>query len=173
MTVSCAWRAVGMAWLLATSTASMADTPRPAASQHKLACERWEVVSSCEVSWYRLLANPAAYRGKIVGLTGYLVSDFGNLILYPDKANYESGSETASILLERPLSIPRNIADKVSASGYPVFILGRFTTKAEIAGFNTPRAGGLYDIHKIISTSRTPSDEPLIMDGIHVLPPED
>lgn len=157
--------------LLAMSNVAVADTPAHASPTSSApACEQWTTLEPCEVSWYALLANPKAYRGRIVGVTGYLVSAFGNLILYPDKANYESGSETASLLLERPFSIPRDLASQVTAGGRTVYVLARFTTKAEVVGFNTPRAGGLYEIHKIINSQRTLSSEPLNMDGIRFQP---
>lgn len=175
----CATTWAGLALLLAVGITSAADTPPTAmtgdghqqTTPHRATCEQWDDLASCKVSWYRLLANPSAYRGKVVGITGYLARDFGNLVLYPDKADYVKGNETDSILLERPFAIPKNILDKAKAGGCSVFILGRFSTEAEVVGFDTLRTGGLYDIHKIISAPWVPSDEPLDMNGIHILPP--
>jgi hypothetical protein len=136
------------------------------------ACERWSVLASCGVSWYRLQANSSAYRGRIVGLTGYLISDFGDLVLYPDKANYEGGNELDSIVLERPFTISREIVDKVASGVYPVFVLGRFGPPVQGDAHAVPRAGRLYEIHKIMITSRVPSGSPLNTDGIRIQPPE-
>lgn len=121
-------------------------------------------------AWYRLLAAPAAYRGKIVGLTGYLVSDFGNLILYPDKASYERGNEDDSIVLERPFTIPKEIVDKAANCVFPVYVLGRLGPRIEGNVHVVPRRGSLYDIHRIIMTPRIPSGTPLNMEGMHVDP---
>ncbi|MEY2149308.1 hypothetical protein SAMN05192579_12017 [Rhodanobacter glycinis] len=136
------------------------------------ACEQWSVVASCGVSWYRLQANPSAYRGKIVGLTGYLVSDFGDLILYPDKANYEGGNELDSIVLERPFAVSQEIVDKAVSGVYPVFVLGRLGPPVQGNVHVVPRAGSLYDIHKIIITQRVPSGSPLNKKGIRIQPSE-
>lgn len=168
---------VGAALSLASGVGAAATGPKAAGAGqstavHQPGCDRFDTLAPCEVSWYRLLSSPAAYNGKIVGITGYLVSDFGNLILYPDKAAYASGSDASSVILGRPLAIPRNIADKAAADGCMVYVLGRFTSEGGIAGFNTPRAGGLYEIHKIISMRRVPSDEPLDVQGIRILPAE-
>lgn len=173
-------RFIGLTMLLACGTTAMASstditdgpTGHPAPLTREAACEQWSPLPACYVSWHRLLANPAAYRGKIVWLTGYLVSDFGNLILYPDKANYESGGEIDSVLLKRPFAIPGDIADKASAGIYPVIVMGRFSPEAETVGFDRSRAGSLYDIHKITHTQRVPSGEPLNRDGIHIQSPE-
>lgn len=137
------------------------------------ACEQWSVLASCGVSWYRLQADPSAYRGKIVGITGYLVSDFGDLVLYPDEANYESGNELDSIVLNRPFTISREIVDKAASGAYPVFVLGRFGPPVQGNVHVVPRAGSLYDIHKIIITSRVPSGSPLNTEGIRIQSPEE
>lgn len=135
-------------------------------------CEKWSDATSCEVSWYRLQADPAAYRGKIVGLTGYLVSNFGDLVLYPDKIHYDSGSEVDSIILERPFAVSREIVDKAASGAYPVFVLGRFGPAVEADVHTVPRSGSLYDIRKILTVPRIPSGAPLDTDGIRILPSE-
>lgn len=159
--------------LLAAGIA-VAGTPKPAASQvaasKQGACERWEVFADCHVSWYRLLANPAAYRGRIVGVTGYLVSDFGDLILYPDKASYQRGNEDDGLILQRPFSISKRIVDKAAHGAFPVYVLGRLGSPIEGNVHVIPRVGSLYEIHKILDTPRIPSGTPLEMDGIHIQP---
>lgn len=168
-------RIIGWVALLVSSAVATAGERPPAAGQkapiHEAACKQWAALPTCYVSWYRLLANPVAYRGKIVWLTGYLVSDFGELILYPDKTSYEGGSETDSILLGRPYAVSEEMADKASSGIYPVIVMGRFTPDAGKIGFDRARAGSLYDIHKITRTQRVPSGEPLNRDGLRILPP--
>ena len=149
--------------------ATHAPTRQPAPREGT--CETWSASAFCEISWDRLQANPAAYRGKIVGLTGYLVSDFGDLILYPDMTHYESGSEVDSIILERPFAISREIVDKAASGAYPVFVLGRLGPAVAGDVHNVPRSGRLYDIRKILMTPRVPSGTSLNKDGIRILPP--
>lgn len=132
-------------------------------------CDQWAALPTCYVSWYRLLANPEAYRGKVVWLTGYLVSDFGELILYPDRTNYEGGGEAASILLQRPYDVSEDLVDQASSGIYPVVVMGRFSPVVEKIGFDRSRAGGLYDIHKISRTQRVPSGEPFNRRGVRIL----
>jgi len=167
--------------LLTTSTAALSgaaastvpDVGHQQMARHDKTCKAWENGQACYVSWYRLLAHPEAYRDKVVWITGYLVSDFGELILYPNKADYEATSEVDSVLLVRPFAIPKDVADKLASDAYPVTVMGRFNPDAPVAGFDIPRAGSLYDIHKIVSSPRVVSDEPLNMTGIRILPPQD
>lgn len=177
----CSVRALSMMVLLAASAVAMAGTHKPLAAGHalrvqasgKATCEQWTMLQMCDVSWYRLLANPNAYRGKIVRLTGYLVGDFGDLIFYPDKADYDAASEIDSIILERPFTVPKAIVDAASSGVYPVTVMGRFKPMAGAAHVVVPRAGTIYDIRKIVSAPRVPSGTPLNMDGIHVQGHED
>lgn len=137
----------------------------------KAQCEQWRALQACDVSWYRLLASPEAYRGKIVRLTGYLVSDFGDLIFYPDKANYEEASEIDSVVLERPFTISKAIADKAASGVSAVVVMGRFKPMDGVEHLAVPRAGTIYDIQKIASSPRVPSGTPLNTDGIRVQSP--
>lgn len=175
----CLVMSAGLAALLACAAAIAGAAPsttrtvaHPLPPSGATGCAKWDQVSTCYVSWYRLLANPEAYRGRIVWITGYLVSDFGELILYPDKADYEAASEVDSIILVRPYAIPKNIADKLATDVYPVTVMGRFSPEARSAGFGIPRAGSLREIRKIVSTPRVNSDERLNMQGVRILPPE-
>lgn len=133
-------------------------------------CGQWTRRQACDVSWYRLLANPESYRGKIVRLTGYLVSDFGDLIFYPDKADYDAASEIDSVILERPFTIPKAVADKAATGAPAVIVMGRFKPMDGAEHQVIPRAGTLYDIQRIVGTSRVPSGTPLDTDGIRIQP---
>jgi len=129
----------------------------------------------CEVSYYRLLAAPEVLEGHIVGLTGYLASDFGVLVLYPDAVAFQGRRHVESLVLEPPFSIPEDLLDEVrnTEGVYPVFVYGRFRPEHDAPTLAPRRLGALHDIRKILAVPQVISREPLDMHGISVEKIED
>lgn len=154
----------------AVAAAHAATAAQKNHGDHATQCRQWSAWLACDVSWYRLLADPAAYDDRIVRIDGYLVSDFGDLILYPDETSYRGGRETESLLLARPFSIPADIIDQlgVGKGVYPVTVLGRFGRVPRDASLGIQRAGALREIKKILVMPKVPSGTPLDMRGITV-----
>lgn len=146
------------------------NAARAAQPKHAPICTQWSAWLMCDVSWYQLLAKPDAYEGKIVSVQGYLVSDFGDLLLYPDEASYRGGKETESLLLARPFHIPAAVIDQlgVGKGVYPVTVLGRFATVPRDPRLEIRRGGELREIKKILFMPKVPSGTPLDMHGISV-----
>jgi hypothetical protein len=42
----------------------------------------------CIVSFYRLIANPERYHGKLIAVTGYLRMAAGNVVLFPNELSF-------------------------------------------------------------------------------------
>lgn len=124
----------------------------------------------CDVSFVQLLADPRAYDQRRVYVIGYLVSDFGDLFLYPDKSSYEGGKDMESLALMRPIRLPKVVLRDVGRGVYPVAVLGRFEARAALPGMVVPRLGAITEIMKIMPVPRIPSGAKLDMHGIEVIP---
>lgn len=81
----------------------------------------------CDLSFYRLLANPERYDGRYVRLTGFLTSFVGRTVLFPDRLSFEARVSMNGILING--SIP-TITEKEKLAGiWPVIIVGKFDAK--------------------------------------------
>lgn len=65
---------------------------------------------ACFASIINVMANPSAYNGKRVTVTGYLAS-FGILGLYPTEINYRMGDAPSSIGFRIPMSQQKKWVD--------------------------------------------------------------
>lgn len=135
-------------------------------------CEDIDVQAGqgCDVSFVQLLANPQAYDQRRVYVIGYLVSDFGDLFLYPDKNSYEGGKDVESLALVRPFRLSKAVLKGVGRGMYPVAVLGRFEARAALPGAVVPRLGAISGVVKIVPVPRIPSGAKLDMHGIEVTP---
>jgi hypothetical protein len=64
------------------------------------ACFPWGEDSSrelCRVSFYRLIASPERYDGKLIAVSGYLRRVFGRPVLFPGKSSFEASAQTEGL----------------------------------------------------------------------------
>ncbi|GAB3022496.1 hypothetical protein GCM10027285_00030 [Oleiagrimonas citrea] len=123
----------------------------------------------CLESYISLVASPSRFDGKFVAIIGYLKSDFGDLILYPSKGVYESGSNVESIRLIRPFSISEEVLRKAKVGAYPVAVVGSFNAGINKGAVGMPQLGYINNIIKISFSKRIPSGVKIKMDGITVV----
>lgn len=128
-------------------------------------CHPWGADTAkelCTPSFYRLLAEPEQYHGKIVGLTGFFIEEFGSFVLYPSQQAYAGNQGVDGIeitgLIERDKSgslithspdIPDEIMDSARSRGVDsVFVVGKFDAKA--IGVDIPRSGAIRLHHMVL-----------------------
>jgi hypothetical protein len=129
-------------------------------------CHAWGADTSkelCTPSFYRLLAKPEQYHGKVVGLTGFLIEQFGRFVLFPSQEVYAANQDAEGIeitgLIERDNSgrlimhspdIPDEIKNSATTSGVqPITVVGIFDAK--YVGVEPPRSGAIQLHHMIWS----------------------
>ena len=107
----------------------------------------------CEVSFYRLLAAPEKYHGRLVGVVGFLVSVFGRPVLFATRESYEANADYEGLVLVNA-KLPESIASKIRFGVSRVVVIGVFDAKD--IGDRLPRLGSLTDIESVFVTSRFP-----------------
>lgn len=93
----------------------------------------------CQVSFYKLLANPERYDGKMISVSGYLVRAFDRLVLFPNRERYEADAQIEGIEIDESGSLPDDLKSKIEGGAYPVTVLGSFDAK--YVGADVPRLG--------------------------------
>jgi hypothetical protein len=149
------------------STDQLSELPKTTHDgRFKTRCHAWGADTSkelCEPSFHRLLAEPEHYHGKMVGLTGFLVEEFGRLVLFPSRQGYEDNVDAEGIevtgAIERDKngavvthvpSVPDEISAQAGAGGVrPVYVVGTFDAKYTGAG--APRSGAIRLHHMMLS----------------------
>lgn len=129
-------------------------------------CQAWGADTSkelCTPSFCRLLAKPEQYHGKVVGLTGFLIEEFGHFVLFPSQDAYAANQDVDGIeitgLFERDKSgrlithspdIPDEIRDSATSSGVqPIVVVGTFDAK--YVGVDARRSGAIRLHHMVWS----------------------
>lgn len=132
----------------------------------KTPCYAWGADTSkelCTPSYYRLVAEPEQYHGKVVGLTGFLIEDFGRFVLFPSQEAYAGSRDVEGIeitgLIERDKhgslitqspDIPDEIKGSATSGGaQPIFVVGTFDAK--YIGVGVPRLGAIQLHHMVWS----------------------
>jgi hypothetical protein len=113
------------------------------------ACFPWGEDSSrelCRVSFYRLIASPERYDGKLIAVSGYLRRVFGKPVLFPNQASFEAGAQSEGIEL-MAASIPRELREKLDTGVPAVLVVGVFDGK--YIGNALPMLGALRSIHNV------------------------
>lgn len=110
-------------------------------------------LKACTPSFYRVLAAPEQYHGKIITLTGFLIREFDRYFLFPNKQSYENGQDVDSIEITGIVEskeegtfityvpeVPEKIKSQVDKDGLSaVLVSGIFD--ARYVGNSAPRAG--------------------------------
>lgn len=100
----------------------------------------------CEVSFYRLIAEPQQYDGKLIKVVGYLTNVFGKPFLFVNQASVGAMIHMEGISLIGA-HIPPGLARDVDPGGaWPVMVVGVFDAK--FVGY-PESAGALHDIKNI------------------------
>ena len=107
----------------------------------------------CEVSFYRLLATPEKYHGRLVGVVGFLVIVFGKPVLFANREAYEAGANYEGLVLVNP-KLPAKIAREIRIGISHVVVVG--VLDAKDIGDRIPRLGSLKDVENIAVMDRLP-----------------
>ncbi|WP_256644876.1 hypothetical protein [Thermomonas paludicola] len=128
-------------------------------------CNPWGDDASrefCEISFYSLIARPEQYHGRMIGVTGFLVKDFGKFVLFPSREHYEAGINVEGIevigavrrdkggeVTTQPPVIPQEISSLAQSGGvFPVYIVGLFDAK--YLGTGSARLGAVHFHHMLL-----------------------
>jgi hypothetical protein len=101
-----------------------------------------------EIPLVALLANPAAYDGKAVTITGFLTLEFEDSTLLLDKASWEAGATTNGIWVDQPRWLDK--AEKHRMTRRYGTVSGTFD--ASLTGHMGAYGGGLRDVQNVGST---------------------
>lgn len=161
-----AWSGIGM-----TGSKDASNLPRTTHDgRFKTRCDAWGIDRTkelCELSFFRLIAQPEQYHGRLVGVTGFLVEDFGRFVLFPNQGSYDAGIDVEGVeitggvernqngvLVTHPPDIPVEVRQLARAGGaYPVFVVGTFDAKH--VGVSAARLG-VIRVHHMLLASPVP-----------------
>jgi len=107
----------------------------------------------CETSFYRLLAAPEKYHGRLIGVIGFLVRVFDRPVLFVNRDSYEAGAEYEGVALV-DVEIPGDIKGRLDDGVWPVLVVGEFDAK--YTGIQIPRLGALRKIQSVAVMKRLP-----------------
>jgi hypothetical protein len=119
-------------------------------------CRPRQAGDVCEVSFFRLLAVPERYDGKVVAVTGFLINVFSQPTLFPSRESYNSNVPVEGIFVDGP--IPTDIREHLQNGIAPVFIVATFDAKFQ--GNDFPRLGALRKVFKITMALDPPTGIP-------------
>ena len=147
-----AWPIASLVFVFTLSTASASQQRTP---DGRFGTECYENAGRiyskelCQVSFYRLLAKPEMYDGRVILVIGYLIDVYGDHVLFANRESYDSGVEVEGIRLiggkmEQDIE---KIENHEKNGAWPVFVIGTFDAK--YSGAQLPRLGALKDIQVI------------------------
>ncbi len=110
----------------------------------------------CDVPFARLVARPEDYHGRLISITGFLVSDFGKLVMYPSKETYLAAAEIEGLELFTDSDLPEEIDLSIAEGAFPVYVIGVFDAKH--AGGSIARFGALREIKSLVKVKRLRSE---------------
>ena len=99
----------------------------------------------CQVSFYRLLANPEQYDGRLVGLQGLLINALDQPMLFVNRQSYDTGNPGEGILVDG--EIPPEFKEFMGTGIFPAIVIGVFDAK--YLGNGVPVLGALRKIELI------------------------
>jgi hypothetical protein len=120
-------------------------------------CNPWlrdSHLEMCEVSFYRLLATPEKYDGRIITVTGFLVRVFGRPVLFPDRQSYDADLQYEGVELVGKFDVDSKLAHNISEGIFPVTVVGRFDARYE--GPDVERLGGICNIYSVEIRNKIP-----------------
>ena len=103
----------------------------------------------CQASFYRLIARPDAYDGRVILVIGYLIYVFGEPTLFANRESYDSGVDVEGIRIFGDL--PPKIDHQAQTGVWPVAVIGTFDAKE--MGAAIPKLGAIT-VKRIFSPLR-------------------
>ena len=126
-------------------------------------------VGVCDISFYKLIATPEVFNKNDISITGYLISSFGDLVLFPSKSSYLGGKDVEGVKLGPPFKISNKILKAAKNGIYPIRVIGYFNAHYGGSRTSPPRLGLLSGIKDVAFSQRIPSGDETNMDGIKVV----
>ena len=117
-------------------------------------CAQMAFGNTCMLSFYRLLATPEKYHGKLVFISGFLIKVAGlEPMLFPNRDSYNSGQTIEGIYIDGP--IPPDIAAHLKEGISPIWVIGVFD--ARFIGYDLQTLGALRNIKNIVKGGFPPT----------------
>jgi hypothetical protein len=92
----------------------------------------------------------------LISITGFLVSDFGELVMFPSKETYLAAAEIEGLELFTDSDLPEEIDLSIVQGAFPVYVIGVFDAK--YAGGSIARFGALREIKSLVKVKRLRSE---------------
>ena len=147
--------AVLVAGLVLFSTVLDAATEETHDGRFGTQCAQSAFGNTCMLSFYRLLATPEKYHGKLVLVSGFFIKVGGiEPMLFPNRDSYNSGETLEGIYIIDG-SIPPDIAAHLKEGISPVWIIGVFD--ARFIGYDLRTLGALRNVKNIVLGGFPPS----------------
>lgn len=100
----------------------------------------------CRVSFYKLIAVPEKYHGRLIAVVGYLRTSFGRPVLFVNRDSFESNADYEGVAITDG-DIPKEIKEKMDVGVWPVLVVGVFD--ARYAGIQNQRLGALRKVRNV------------------------
>ena len=142
--------------LAADASAARADVASTSDGRFNTQCHPWGNDQSrelCRASFYRLIASPERYDGKLVAVTGYLTSIAGRVVLFPSESSFKASALSEGIEVIN-YDLPKTISGKLGDGVFPVMVVAVFdaTFGSESAW---PMLAGRQSLSLIVASSET------------------
>lgn len=114
------------------------------------ACHPWgndQTRELCAVSFYRLIAAPERYDGKLVAVNGYLKSVFGRVVLFPSESSFNASSLSEGIEVIN-YTLPKALEPELDDGIFPVMVVAVFDAKY-IGSGAWPLLGAFRDVKNV------------------------
>lgn len=108
----------------------------------------------CRVSFYRLIASPERYDGKLVAVHGFLGSIAGHVVLFPSESSFNAGALSEGIEVIN-YDLPKTISGELDDGVFPVAVIAVFdaTYGSESAW---PMLGAFRDVKNVAKVLMLP-----------------
>jgi hypothetical protein len=108
----------------------------------------------CKVSFYRLIATPEKYHGRLIGVVGFMITLFGEPVLFVNHDSYWANLDYEGVTLIGA-DIPNKLKAKIKNGVRPILVVGVFD--ANYIGTQIPRLGALRDIQIVTLLEHLPT----------------
>lgn len=108
----------------------------------------------CRVSFYRLIATPERYDGKLIAVSGYLRSVAGSVVLFPSESSFNAGALSEGVEVVN-YALPKTIESELDDGVFPVMVVAVFD--ASYAGMSAwPVLGAFRDVKNMTKVLTLP-----------------
>jgi hypothetical protein len=116
-------------------------------------------VSVCEISFFKLLANPEKYDKKYISVKGYMAIDNGRLAVYPNDSSFSLDIAQDSFTISIPYSQKERLAHELNKNNIRIVGLFNYSIIGDKPGFGY--LSKLIDAHAIGPRPDVPEDRHL------------